>query len=408
MLDRVLLSIDWETHFPHVTLLAKPCLRSDHSALLVSCGVLAVGPPSRFRFESSWFLRDDFLPLVISKWTLLCFDSHRSFGSTDDWRHCSQQLRRFLRGLGANVQAEALKSNVDLGAKIKTLDLCSDSNGHDADGWKILYDLEVELVSIHHKDELYWKLRSNLNWILKGDANTTYFQAIANGRRRRCLIASLVIDGTPCSDQAILSAHIYEFYSSLLSERPPSGISFDPGAWVGNQSVSLPDMETLSSPISCEEIDVAISSSKSNSAPDPDGFTIPFFKKFWPALKLLIYAICIGFCLGTVDISRLNYACLSLIPKVKGADHIRLFRPIAMITNIVKFPSKAFATKLSPVAHKLISPTQSTFIKGRYILDGILVLDHTYVSRLMQLVTGGHTSITINGVVAHTLKMVMP
>ena len=78
------------------------------------------------------------------------------------------------------------------------------------------------------------------------------------------------------------------------------------------------------------------------------------------------------FCLGMVDIKGLNYVILMLIPKVKGVDNIHLFRPIALINNIAKFSFKAFATRLSPVAHKLISQTQCAFVKGRVILDCIL------------------------------------
>ena len=40
------------------------------------------------------------------------------------------------------------------------------------------------------------------------------------------------------------------------------------------------------------------------------------------------------FCLGTVDISRLNYAILSPIPNVKGADSIRRLIPIVLINNL--------------------------------------------------------------------------
>lgn len=75
-----------------------------------------------------------------------------------------------------------------------------------------------------------------------------------------------------------------------------------------------------------------------------------------------------------VDISRLNYAILSLIPNVKGADNIRQFRSIALINNFSKFPSKAFATILSLIAQKVINNTQSTFIQVCFILDGILAL----------------------------------
>ena len=78
--------------------------------------------------------------------------------------------------------------------------------------------------------------------------------------------------------------------------------------------------------------------------------------------------------MGTVDISRLNYAVLTLIPKVKGADLISQFRPIALINNFAKIPAKGMDTRVSPIAHRVISPFQSAFIKGRFILDGVLCL----------------------------------
>ena len=93
-------------------------------------------------------------------------------------------------------------------------------------------------------------------------------------------------------------------------------------------------------PLSDEEIWQVISSANPNAASGPDGFSIPFFKKFWPQLRVLMCNIIQGFWLGTVDISRLNYAVITLIPKVKGADLISQFRPIALINNFAKFPAK--------------------------------------------------------------------
>lgn len=34
-----------------------------------------------------------------------------------------------------------------------------------------------------------------------------------------------------------------------------------------------------------------------------------------------------GFVLGQVDISRINFAIIALIPKIQGADKITQFRP---------------------------------------------------------------------------------
>jgi hypothetical protein len=113
---------------------------------------------------------------------------------------------------------------------------------------------------------------------------------------------------------------------------------------------------------------------KVDTAPGPDGLPVIFFKKFWTLGKPYILAILNGFALGKVDISHLNFGVLSFIPKVHGAEEIRLFPPIALINVIFKFVAKAYAIRLSPVAHRTISRHQTAFIKGRHIHEGVLSL----------------------------------
>jgi hypothetical protein len=123
-----------------------------------------------------------------------------------------------------------------------------------------------------------------------------------------------------------------------------------------------------------QELDEVLAQTKTDTAPGPDGFPVAFFKSFWPMLKHLVLRILNDFALGRLDTSRLNFAVIMLLPKVPGADSIKLFRPIALINVIFKFISKAFASRLTPIAHRVISPTQTAFIKGRLIHDGALAL----------------------------------
>jgi hypothetical protein len=58
-----------------------------------------------------------------------------------------------------------------------------------------------------------------------------------------------------------------------------------------------------------------------------------------------------------MDVSRLNFGILYLLPKVVGAESIKQFRPIAIINVIFKFIAKAVANRLSPVAHRIIAPS---------------------------------------------------
>jgi hypothetical protein len=74
------------------------------------------------------------------------------------------------------------------------------------------------------------------------------------------------------------------------------------------------------------------------------------------------------------DLSRHNYGAISLIPKVKGADNIKLFRPITLINVLFKVCAKAYATRLAPIAQRVISKSQTAFLKDRNILEGPIAL----------------------------------
>ncbi|KAK1666249.1 hypothetical protein QYE76_054408 [Lolium multiflorum] len=225
-----------------------------------------------------------------------------------------------------------------------------------------------------------------------------------------------------------------------LREIPRSGARF---TWTNRQinPVSTEDNNQLMITFSETELDSIHREMKSDTAPGPDGFPVLFFKRFWPNVKVGVLHILNDFMLGRIDISRLNFAILTLIPKVPGADLVSQFRPIALINVIFKIVSKAFAYRLDPIAHKTISLNQTAFIKGRNLLEGPLALieivhelrskslggillkldfekaydrvnweflaevlrckgfEEAYIHRVLQLVSGGQTAISINGVI---------
>ena len=92
-------------------------------------------------------------------------------------------------------------------------------------------------------------------------------------------------------------------------------------------------------------MDAVLKSMKVDTALGPDGLPVVFFKTFWSLVKPFIMAITNGFALGRVDLSRLNFGILTLIPKVPGAEDIRQFHPIALINVIFKFVDKSIRVK---------------------------------------------------------------
>jgi hypothetical protein len=211
-----------------------------------------------------------------------------------------------------------------------------------------------------------------------------------------------------------------------------------PDTWTVLQQVSQEENDSLTVTLSEVELENIANDMKSNTAPGPDGLPVIFFKSFWPLVK---QGILNDFVVGRIDIVRLNFGILSLIPKVPGTDQITQYRPIALINVIFKIVSKAYTSRMDPVANRIIGPHQTAFIKGRNILDGPLALieiiheiktkklggillkldfekaydrvnwdflaevlrgkgfEEGFIHRISQLVAGGQTAISINGVI---------
>jgi hypothetical protein len=160
----------------------------------------------------------------------------------------------------------------------------------------------------------------------------------------------------------------------LMGSDEPKFCSLANNFWPALTCVSSVENDQLAITFSMEELEAVVNETKTATTLGSDGFQVAFFKKCWPWVKDLLLNLLNSFVLGTVDVSRLNFGILSLIPKVSGADSIKQYRPIALINVVFKFIAKAFATRLAPVVHRIIAPSQMVFFKGRVIPDGALSL----------------------------------
>lgn len=118
---------------------------------------------------------------------------------------------------------------------------------------------------------------------------------------------------------------------------------------------------------------MAVFSSYAEGAPGPDGFPFLFYQKFWDTIKFDLMALFAKFETGTLDLHRLNFSMITLIPKENDATSIKKYRPIALTNCSFKKNSKACTNRISPCANRIISPNQTVFLKGRYLLESVVV-----------------------------------
>jgi hypothetical protein len=74
---------------------------------------------------------------------------------------------------------------------------------------------------------------------------------------------------------------------------------------------------------------------------------------------------------------HLNFGTIVLLPKKENAIQIQQFRPICLLNVSFKIFTKVATNRVSDVAHKVVKPTQTAFMPGRHILEGVVILHET-------------------------------
>lgn len=87
-----------------------------------------------------------------------------------------------------------------------------------------------------------------------------------------------------------------------------------------------------------------------------------------------MFALFVDFYNEVLPIERLNFGVITLLPKVENASEMKYFRPICLLNVCYKIITKVLNNRLACCIKKVISDTQSGFIRGRYILDSVVAL----------------------------------
>jgi len=125
--------------------------------------------------------------------------------------------------------------------------------------------------------------------------------------------------------------------------------------WNNDERITPEESLELDPAFTMEEVRRAVFESYSDRAPGPDGLPFLFYQHFWDLIKVDLMAMFSSFEKGGLNLARLNYATIILVPKEPNSKDLKKFRPISLLNCSFKIFSKVLNNRLIKICDRLIA-----------------------------------------------------
>eukprot|EP00253_Pinus_taeda_P034935 PITA_34935 len=261
------------------------------------------------------------------------------------------------RGLGNPSKAEAVKSLL----KSELPEIL------------MLQDTKIEGEALLEINKAKWKTKAGK---VSGDKNTAFFHKQIHTRLSRNHIVEITSpNGTVLKGTTLIKEVATPHFQLLFKEE---GVEDNEEAhhFLKHipRMVNEEDNASLLKPFTEEEISNVIWKMEPDKAPRPDGFSIHFYRLCWDIIKADLYQMIKGFLLKAKVGGSTISTFLALNPKEANPKTFDRFKPISLYNTSYKILTKILANRIKPLMDKLISPNQGGFVKGRHILDNVILV----------------------------------
>ncbi|XP_074289264.1 uncharacterized protein LOC141614416 [Silene latifolia] len=234
-------------------------------------------------------------------------------------------------------------------------------------------DLACDLKELTVARDSFLSQKAKIQWSIEGDLNTACFhQAIKKRIMMNKVFQINDKDGRLCTEGADIQEGFLDYYQTLLGSHTQT-IVVQQHVVTRGPCCTDEHWIILAQPVTLEEVKQSIFSIPNDKSSGPDGYSSQFFKDSWDIVGDEVSAAIINF----FDVGRLltqvNSTIITLIPKLNRPTSVKHFRPISCCNVIYKAISKIMCNRLARVLPDIISKNQGAFVKGRIILENILI-----------------------------------
>ena len=219
-------------------------------------------------------------------------------------------------------------------------------------------------------------LRAKSRWKVEGEKSTRYFCNLEKRHYTEKSMNKIITDEG--NEKTNIKEILHEqklFYERLYRSQnldvndDGSNTFFDHGnPYV--EKLSPQESIELEGPLTEPELLNSLKSMKNFKSPGIDGFTVEFYKFFWADIKsFLLNSLNYAYESGQLSISQ-KQGIITCLPKEgKQREFVKNWRPISLLNVDYKLASTCLSIRFQSVMPKLISGTQSGFLKGRDICE---------------------------------------
>ena len=360
LLDRLLVNPERLSFYPSLKLNLLNRTLSDHCPILASSEEKNWGPKP-FRFLNCWLDHPNCLKIITESW-----NSNKSSTLPEKLKAIKISLKKWNTLEFGSIDSHI--SNLEI--VIQSIDGLANLRNLEDHELVERKSAQCQLWEWLKRKESLWAQKSRIQWLKEGDKNTRFFHTMASINRRKNLIESISHKRKFCESPSDIQEAACDYFHSIFTEKYQNRPTFSD---LDFKKLSSSQISSLITPFTTSEIDDAMSSCAFDKAPGPDGFNFRFIKNSWEVIKEDVYKAVNNFCTTSRLPHGSNIAFIALIPKTPSPSEFKDFRPISMVGSLYKIIAKLLARRLQKVINSLISPFQTSFIKGRQILDGALI-----------------------------------